>query len=115
MYERTRGGKKQFLRDLVPGKTYYSITELVQPWGNEPAYEEWVFKKSRLWGGTCGHMSAEAVLANYGPLYDTRPAGMRGVNDKPDQTFNPHANNGPAYEAHQQAIANRGRRRAGVR
>ncbi|TVL89772.1 hypothetical protein [Streptomyces sp. SAJ15] len=112
-YERTKAGKKNFLRDLVPGKTYYSITELVQPWGNEPAYETWVFKKSRLWVGVCGHMSAEAVLANYGPLYDTQPVGMRGVNDRSGAGYNPHDNNGRGYEMHQRALA--GRRRAGAR
>jgi hypothetical protein len=82
-YEPTRGGKKKFLRDLRanPSRIFYSVVECVQPWGNEPAYRVWKFEPSRLWVGRSGHMSAEYVLANYGPLTDTRPAGMKPLFD----------------------------------
>lgn len=113
VYERTKAGKKKFLKDLVPGRTYYTVAEATQPWGNEPMYTEWVFKTSRLWGFVSGHLSAEGVLASFGPIYDARPTGMRGVFDTPGAGYNPHDNNGRGYEMHQRAISRR--HRAGVR
>lgn len=71
----TRSDLKALLRDIAryPSKTYYAVCEA----DGEHLYREIVFKKSRLWGGTWGHMSAEAVLSNYGPLHDAPPAGAK--------------------------------------
>ncbi|TFI30138.1 hypothetical protein [Streptomyces sp. 4R-3d] len=71
----TRGDLKKFLRDVAsnPGKTYFSVVECVQPGGNISAYQEIVFKPSRLWVGTWGHHGAQGVLSLYGPITDVKP------------------------------------------
>ncbi len=89
-YRPTRGDAKKFLRDLIPGRTYYTITECAQPWGNEHVVREWVFKETRMFGPKSGHMTAAAVLSNYGPIYDTRPAG-RGLFDTGGEQHLPDA------------------------
>ncbi|MFE3326875.1 hypothetical protein [Streptomyces sp. NPDC059176] len=87
-YRPTRGDAKRFLRDLIPGKTYYSITECAQPWGSEHIVQEWVFKETRMFGPKSGHMTATAVLSNYGPIYDTRPQTLSASREQhlPDAT-----------------------------
>lgn len=93
IWKSTRGDKKKLLDDIKanPGKTYYAVSEAAQPWGNEPVYREIDFKKSRSWGGTWGHMSAEATLAHFGEITDAKPRGLKNLFGKPDELHHPDA------------------------
>ncbi|MGW6741662.1 hypothetical protein ACWGDX_13200 [Streptomyces sp. NPDC055025] len=83
-WQPTRKGLKEFLRDVAnnPGKSYYSISDCAQPWGDTRKYREIVFKPSRLWVGTWGHHGAEGVLSLYGPISDVQPAGLKSLFEK---------------------------------
>lgn len=106
-WQRTRSDKRKFLADIKanPGKTYYSVRTAHQPWGNEPMYYEIAFKPSRLWGAVWGHMDAAGVLANYGPITDVKPRGMRGVFDEPTEVHLPDA--GKAVQRPRQKVGRR--------
>ncbi|MFD3520445.1 hypothetical protein [Streptomyces sp. NPDC058653] len=74
-WQPTRRDLKKFTRDVLdhPGKTYYSVLDVVQPWGDTRMYQEITFKPSRLWGATWGHHGIEGVLSLYGPITDVKP------------------------------------------
>ncbi|GGU52458.1 hypothetical protein [Streptomyces lavendofoliae] len=73
-----RRDAKRFTEAVIPGKTYYSISECAQPWGAEWVINEHVFKPGTRWNPTpkCGTLSPQMLLANYGEIYDTPPPGL---------------------------------------
>lgn len=76
-FEPTKRGLKDLLGSIKRsnyGLSYYAVAENED---GEYLYREIRFKHSRLWGPVWHHMSAEAVLSNYGPLYGSPPAGTK--------------------------------------
>ncbi|MGW7350969.1 hypothetical protein [Streptomyces sp. NPDC054784] len=104
-YKPNRSGKKDFLRAVANGGTFWSVETADTPWGRAEYARAWEFKKSRLWGATCGHMSAEAVLSGYGPLYDKRPSGYPDLFDDGDHSMRDALDvEGPDYDRYQKAL-----------
>lgn len=92
VWERTRRGAKKFAAEAELNKTYYVIEECVQPWGNEPKWNDYTFTKKSLITGhpMCGSMSAERLVLLHGPVYDYQPQqGMTGISETPKQLFEP--------------------------
>jgi len=77
------GDSKRFAREVKIGQPYYVIRDLETRgarWEDAQRYEEHVFTgRSRLTGTpyTDGGMTATELCRNWGPVYDTRPRGMR--------------------------------------
>lgn len=83
--------EKKFAREVEFGKTYYVIRERETrlsdgydaPWIDPQAYEEHVFTERSFLGTprTDGGMTATELCRNWGPVYDTKPSGMRRTDD----------------------------------
>lgn len=109
-WEPTRRGAKKFARECVEGRTYYTVHESVQPWGNELVYREWIFKKERFLGVKslrCGHMGPLGVIAGYGPISDEKPVGPKPLFGKPDVLYNPLQPNGDSWDEYEQMMRQR--------
>lgn len=79
---------RAFARSCREGVPYFSIEECVQPWGNEPRAQEWVFRRERFLGLRCGPHDPAYVWLNYGPLLDDpgpviRPLFERAAGEDP--------------------------------
>lgn len=83
---------RKFVRELEFGKTYYTIRDLNTllsdgthaPWLSPQVYVEHVFTGHLPFTGTpCteGGMSATVLCRQWGPVYDTKPKGMRRSGD----------------------------------
>lgn len=74
-WESSKRGAKRFARDVVPGKTYYTIETAVYPWGNEMVWRPWEFNDKQWFTGAkmSGAVSAEGACLRYGPMYDEKP------------------------------------------
>ncbi|WP_438489549.1 hypothetical protein [Streptomyces sp. S186] len=74
-WESNKRGAKKFARDVVPGKTYYSIHTAAYPWGDEQVWMPWEFNDKQWFTGAKmdGAVSAEGACLRYGPMYDTKP------------------------------------------
>ncbi|RXS84209.1 hypothetical protein EST92_11670 [Streptomyces sp. TM32] len=86
-WERSRRGAKKFAREVEIGKTYYTIHTTKNPWGEEQVWDSHVFdRRSWLTGAAMGgHMSAEYLCLNYGPIYDEQPGShIRPLFEKDD-------------------------------
>ncbi|MEV6726875.1 hypothetical protein AB0M94_38895 [Streptomyces xanthochromogenes] len=89
VWEQNRRDAKRFAREVEAGVTYWVIEEAVQPWGNEPIANDYVFEKKALLGLMSGSMSPERLVLTYGPVYDTQPRGMRTMRGSGSQLFKP--------------------------
>ncbi|KIZ16860.1 hypothetical protein [Streptomyces natalensis] len=83
------GDYKKFGRQVVPGKTYYTIHTTVNPWGEEPVWDSHVFdKRSPITGSwMSGANSAQGVCLRYGPMYDTKPTHVRAMFEQDDEVL----------------------------
>ncbi|MEE6264906.1 MULTISPECIES: hypothetical protein [Streptomyces] len=74
-WECSKRGAKRFARDVVPGRTYYSIETARSPWGDEQVWRPWEFNDKQLFTGAkmSGAVSAEGACLRFGPMYDTKP------------------------------------------
>ena len=81
VWNRNRRDAKRFAKSVQLGKTYYTVEECAQPWGNEPKWHPWVFTNRQAITGApmCGSMNAEGLVTRYGPVYDTQPKKIRGL------------------------------------
>lgn len=76
IWPQTRRGAKKFAREVELGRTYYSVEECVQPWGNEFVAMEWVFDHRSFITGSAmsGAVSAEAACLRHGPITEDHPS-----------------------------------------
>ncbi|GAB2778358.1 hypothetical protein [Streptomyces daliensis] len=76
VYEPTKKGRKEFLKDVEIGATYYTIEESDTPFKGEKLWRSWVFTKRQMFTGIpmCGSMGADFLVNLYGPVYDSHPA-----------------------------------------
>jgi len=102
-WDRNRSAARKFAREVDTDRTYYTVAECEQPWGNELMYRAWEFKPSRLWGATSGHLSAEGVVLGFGPITDVEPRGIRDMFAPPQRLFDPNADNGRGLRAYEKA------------
>lgn len=78
------GDAARFARQVQLGKSYYFVYNVAQnlaPYEDARLYSEIVFTGRRPITGTpcAGSMDAVSLCRNYGPVYETPPAGMRNV------------------------------------
>lgn len=76
-----RKDAERFALTVKPGVTYYSVVDNHARYPGAPArlLVEWVFTGRGRWIGQearCGHMTAAGAWLGYGPLHESRPAGI---------------------------------------
>jgi hypothetical protein len=90
------GEEKKFCRELKLGKTYYAVAEIERkgsPWVDPYRTRTIVFTdRLPLTGTPCTELgySAATFLRLFGPVYDTRPEGVRLFEETAPQ-FPPNA------------------------
>jgi hypothetical protein len=71
----------RFALTVKPGRTYYSVVNIRASYPGAPSQllMEWRFTAPGRWIGQearCGHTTAAGAWLGYGPLHETRPAGL---------------------------------------
>lgn len=87
MTEWAPGQAKKFARQVVLGKSYYTIEQSKAPWGDEPLWKEWVFDHRQPITGTpmCSGVSAVGACQRFGPMYDEQPTHIRAMFKQDDE------------------------------
>ncbi|MGX1129912.1 hypothetical protein RKD49_002102 [Streptomyces glaucescens] len=89
------GQERKFCRELELGKPYYIVYKTAQnmaPWEDPQMYAAYVFTKRLPFTSTpCTKYGSDAatLLRLHGPVYATRPPGMRNIADAPPQVAGP--------------------------
>ncbi|MCQ6249259.1 hypothetical protein [Streptomyces malaysiensis] len=104
--QKMRNEAAAFSRSVELNKTYYSIEECVQSWGNERYVKEWTFtRRSKLTGDPMdGSVSAALAWLRWGPLTDTKPEGLRTFSEGPRELFDPLGDNGQGHREYQKLM-----------
>lgn len=89
---RGRRDAMRFESSVVVGRTYYSIDDCKQPWGDEQMVRTWKFRKTRL--GALKHvdsnMSPASVWLQFGPLFERDPGShLRRLFEEARDLFTP--------------------------
>jgi hypothetical protein len=93
------GQERKFARELVLGKTYYTIMNISKwaaPYEDSQLYSEYVFtRRMPITGTPCteeGYPSS-TLLRQFGPVYDAPPPGMRNIAAPAPQVAGPVGSN----------------------
>lgn len=95
VYDRTRSGAKKAAKDARKGMKLYvikKVSDRVAPYEDPYLYSEYTVTHRQAFTGAwmiSGSLSVEGLVLRDGPVYTSRPAGLRGIHEPAPQVTGP--------------------------
>lgn len=91
-YERNNKGKRALLKAARKGSTFWGRVDVarnIAPYEDSELATEFTVTRFFLGAPMCGSVELESILWQFGPLHDSKPAGLRDIAGPAPQVAGP--------------------------